>query len=126
MYLEIFIAVVGVVIAGMIGFQTHLQTQQMDYQTYLSDAERRGELALYMGPILDKVDQELKEDYLGDSIRNLSPQLIGRIAALSHNLKPYRFIEEKKLIETPLSPERGQLLFVNNHNSFCSLVILWR
>jgi len=63
-----------------------------------------------MSNIMDKVDEELRNDWNEDSIRNLSPQLIGRIAALSQSFKPYRFWQDSVLVENSLSPERGQLL----------------
>ena len=63
-----------------------------------------------MSNIMDKVDEELTKDWNGDKKRNLSPQLIGRIAALSQSFRPYRFWQDSMLIEKPFSPERGQLL----------------
>ncbi|MDQ8184081.1 pentapeptide repeat-containing protein [Pelagicoccus sp. SDUM812002] len=41
----------------------------------------------------------------------LSDRLTGRIVALSRSLRPYRFLgDDGKLLLSPLSPERGQLL----------------
>lgn len=88
---------------------TH-QNSRLDQQTQLQEAERRSALVFLLGNTLEAINTELKEDYGKDSIRNLSPQLIGQIIALSRSLKPYRFLEEDTLIPKPLSPERGQLL----------------
>ncbi|MGH1335117.1 MAG: hypothetical protein ACRBFS_03245 [Aureispira sp.] len=63
-----------------------------------------------MSNTLEAINTELKEDYNKDSIRNLSPQLIGQIIALSRSFKPYRFLEGDTLTTKPLSPERGQFL----------------
>ena len=86
------------------------QNEKLDVQIQLQESNRRGALIVMMSNIMDKVDEELKEDWNEDSIRNLSPQLIGRIAALSQSFKPYRFLKDNTLIKVPSSPERGQLL----------------
>jgi len=86
------------------------QNKRLDQQTYLQEAERRSSLVFLFSNIMDAVDKELKDDYSGDDIRNLSPQLVGRIVALSTRLKPYRYLDGDVLTVKPLSPERGQLL----------------
>ncbi|BDS10445.1 pentapeptide repeat-containing protein [Aureispira anguillae] len=86
------------------------QNQRLDQQTYLQEADRRSSLVFLFSNIMDAIDKELKDDYGKDSIRNLSPQLIGRIVALSTRLKPYNYLSGDTLIKKPLSPERGQLL----------------
>lgn len=86
------------------------QNIRLDQQTYLQEAERRGGLVFLFSNIMDAIDKELKEDYNNDSIRNLSPQLIGRIITLSRRLEPYRYLDGDTLITKALSPERGQLL----------------
>ena len=58
---------------------------------------------------MDAVDKELKEDIGKKGVRDLSPQLIGRITGLSTRLKPYRYLDGDELTTKPLSPERGQL-----------------
>ena len=86
------------------------QNTRIEQQTYLQEASRRGALVFLMGNIFDEVNSELREDYNKDGIRNLSPQLIGRIIALSNSLIPYRFLEGDSLTNKEYSPERGQLL----------------
>ncbi len=86
------------------------QNIRLDQQTYLQEAERRSALILLMGNLLDALDNELKEDFGQKNVRDLSPQLIGRIIALSSGLKPYRYLESDSLIAKEISPERGQLL----------------
>jgi len=62
-----------------------------------------------MSNIMDKVAEELKSHH--NDNRKLSDELIGRIVSLSQTMRPYRYLENDKLIEKPLSPERGQLLY---------------
>lgn len=87
-----------------------VQNIRLSQQTYLQEAERRSALILLMGNLLDALDDELKEDIGQKGVRDLSPQLIGRIIALSTGLKPYRYLENDSLIQKEISPERGQLL----------------
>ncbi len=86
------------------------QTKRLDQQTYLQEAERRGSLIFLMGNILDALNQELRYDLGTPGVRDLSPQLIGRIIALSNSLRPYRYLDGDSLIAHELSPERGHLL----------------
>lgn len=95
--------------------QNQLITTQNKFikeQSSLSEGARRSSLVFLMGEIMQAVNEELKDKpttpYHKD--RKLSPQLIARIAALSHSLKPYRYLDSDTLIPKPLSPERGQLL----------------
>lgn len=83
---------------------------RLDQQTYLQEAERRSGLVFLFSNIMDLLDQELKEDYNSDGIRNISPQLSGRIISLSQRLQPYKFLDGDTLSKDALSPERGQLL----------------
>lgn len=99
------------------------QNYRIKIQTNLLEADRRSSYVYLMSNILDRVQEELKDDYKSDSIRNLSPELIARIVSLSYALKPYRYLDDgiykineykfrddMKLIAKPTSPERGQLL----------------
>ncbi|OJJ21305.1 hypothetical protein BKI52_12135 [marine bacterium AO1-C] len=114
------------------------QTKQAEAQTQLAEATRRSSLVFLMSNIMDKVDEEIRNDtlypyslklpqILFDSLwslpakkvdslvrlipkKQLSTQLEGRIVALSRSLKPYKYIEGDSLILKPLSPERAQLL----------------
>lgn len=93
--------------------QTNLlevQTKRLDQQTYLQEAERRSSLVFLFSNIMDAINSELKEDIGEKGKRDLSPQLMGRINALSTRLKPYRYLDGDNLTKKPLSPERGQLL----------------
>lgn len=93
--------------------QNELLNQQnirLDQQTYLQEAERRSSLIFLMGNILDAVNQELKEDVGVKGLRDISPQLIGRVIALSNSLRPYRYLVGDSLVGRELSPERGYLL----------------
>lgn len=98
--------------------QNALIKQQMS----LDEAGRRGALITLMSNIMDKVDDEIKEQQAGLSKKErvsrryfLSESLIGQIAALSHSFKPYRYLDADTLIARPLSPERGQLLITLIH-----------
>ena len=93
--------------------QNQLLNQQnirLDQQTYLQEAERRSSLVFLMGNILDAVNQELKDDVGVKGARDISPQLVGRIIALSNSLRPYRYLGSDSLVGRELSPERGFLL----------------
>lgn len=85
------------------------QNIRLEQQTYLQEAERRSSLVFLFSNIMDAVDKELKEDIGKKGVRDLSPQLIGRITGLSTRLKPYRYLDGDELTTKPLSPERGQL-----------------
>ena len=97
------------------------QNEKIDNQIQLEESNRRGALIVMMSNIMDKVDDELTNDWNDDKKRNLSPQLIGRISALSQSFRPYRFWQDSSLIEKPLSPERGQLLLALANSAFDSL-----
>jgi uncharacterized protein YjbI with pentapeptide repeats len=86
------------------------QNYRLDQQTYLQEADRRSSLIFLMGNLLDAMDRELKNDVGRPGIRDLSPQIIGRVVALSKSLRPYRYLESDSLVSRELSPERGQLL----------------
>lgn len=58
------------------------QNKRILQQTYLQEAQRRSSLNFLLGNIFDKIDEELKLD----TNRSLSPQLTGRIIALTHSL----------------------------------------
>lgn len=86
------------------------QNLRLDQQVQLDESYRRSSFIFLMSNIMDKVDEELKTAPNG-ARRSLSDELIGRIAALSQALLPYRYLENDELTAGPLSPERGQLLF---------------
>ncbi|HMX39511.1 MAG TPA: hypothetical protein PKD78_04255, partial [Saprospiraceae bacterium] len=86
------------------------QNKRLDQQTYLQEAERRSSLIFLMGNILDALNQELRADIGAPGVRDLSPQLIGRVIALSNSLRPYRYLGTDSLVTRELSPERGHLL----------------
>lgn len=85
------------------------QNLRLDQQVQLDESYRRSSFIFLMSNVMDKVDEELKN--ATDGSRRLSDELIGRIAALSQALLPYRYLENDTLIAAPVSPERGQLLF---------------
>ena len=98
------------------------QNDKIDSQIQLEESSRRGNLIVMMSNIMDKVDEEIRRaQEQGDSSRSLSPQLIGRIGALSYAFRPYRFLQDNVLIEKPLSPERGQLLLALVNSDLDSL-----
>lgn len=86
------------------------QNEKIDNQILLDEASRRSSLNFLMANVLDKIDEELKEAERNEEPRQLSTQLIGRIASLSQSFQPYRFIQDGQMLEKPLSPERGNLL----------------
>ena len=84
-----------------------IQNKRMEQQTYLQEAERRSSLVFLFDNVLNKIDEELR---MNPGRRALSPQLIGRIVALTKALKPYRFLEGDTITSYMSSPERGQVL----------------
>lgn len=98
------------------------QNTRIDQQTNLIEADRRSSLIFLMSNIMDKVDEEIREqkmylrekgvaeDQIDMMQFRLSQSLIGRIAALSQAFKPYLYLQNDTLTSKPLSPERGQLL----------------
>lgn len=90
-------------------YQNHLlkkQNQKIQEQTHLAEASRRSAQMFIMGDILSDINTELETK----KTRKLSNTLVGRIVGLSRAMKPYRYMVNDKLIETSISPERGQLL----------------
>lgn len=85
------------------------QNLLLDQQINLEEGNRRSSYIFLMSNIMDKIDEELKNRQ--NSTRKLSEELIGRIVSLSHAFRPYRYLEDNQLIPSPLSPERGQLLY---------------
>ncbi|MEM6844620.1 MAG: pentapeptide repeat-containing protein [Bacteroidota bacterium] len=90
--------------------QISKQTDKITIQTELLESNRRSSYVFLMNNVLDQVASELKGDWNGDKIKNLSPEITSRIIALSHAFKPYRYLEKGRLIDASISPERGQLL----------------
>ena len=95
------------------------QNERINVQNNLIEADRRGSLVFLMSNVLDKVDEELKEQKdslqgqgieITDSIKySLSKPLVQRIIGLSRALKPYKILQGDTLSKEDLSPERGQL-----------------
>ncbi len=110
---SIFVAFGGVFSGVMINRQNKLlktyadtQNQRVKEQSELIQSIRTGNQMFLMSNLLEKVDDELKDN----PNNKLSHEIIDRIAALSYSLKPYRYFKNDSLSENKLSPERGQLL----------------
>lgn len=105
------------------------QNRLLETQNQLSESTRRAALVQELSDILNEIDEELDEfDRVRDStvLPRLTPRLEGRINALSRSLRPYQFLEEGGfLTETPISPERGQLV-VSLLESGIDLSNIWR
>lgn len=80
------------------------QNKKIQDQNFLSEASRRSTQMIIMGDVLSDMNQEREKS------NKLSSTLTGRIASLSIAMKPYYYYENGKLINSPMSPERGQLL----------------
>lgn len=109
--------VLGALMAGALSFlflnkwvktQTQYQQMQIAQQAELIDSIRQSGLAILLGNVLDKMDEELKIN----PKRTLSDETIARITALSYSCKPYTHPEGDSLSAKKLSPERGHLLLV--------------
>lgn len=82
-----------------------IQNKRLDQQTYLQEADRRS----YLTGVLDDMIKEVTtEGYRNNG--KISKVSSTRLIALSKILKPYKYLENDKLIDEPLSPERGYLL----------------
>lgn len=108
-----FIVVGGCVSSWMIYqqnqlFETQVQSQdkRIWQQSELIESIRKSSQVVLMGNVLDRVDEELEKNPQGP----LSDATIARVAALSYSLKPYASFAGDTLMQTRLSPERGQLL----------------
>ncbi|WP_143473584.1 pentapeptide repeat-containing protein [Flavilitoribacter nigricans] len=111
MLMTVFVAIGGLMGTILLYNQNQLlqkQNEKIDNQILLDEAARRSSLNFLLGNVLDQVNQELSDPE--NTKRRLSPQLIGRIASLSQSFQPYYFMEDGKMIDRPLSPERGALL----------------
>jgi len=80
------------------------QNKKIQDQNFLAEASRRSTQMFIMGDVLSDINQERRYS------KTLTSTLAGRIASLSIAMKPYYYFENGKLINSPMSPERGQLL----------------
>ncbi len=129
-------AVLSFTVTFAIFLATLMQVQRLEeqnrlirQQNHLAESQRRSALIQELSNILDEVDEELDESRIvtapasthpatasahseSDKEVSLSPQLTGRIVALSRSLRPYRYLNPDTGEEAAkaLSPERGQLL----------------
>ncbi len=93
-------------------FQTKLlinQNKSIKRQNSLIEADRRSSLVFVMSDVLKDLNEELK--YKGTSSRNISRTLEARVISLCMAMKPYHYVDNGVLVEKPISPERGQLLY---------------
>lgn len=114
--IPLFVMMIQTTILGIqndkLDYQNELISNQnirLDQQVQLDEGNRRSSFIFLMSNIMDKIDEELKNS--NNRTRQLSDELIGRIAALSQALLPYRYLENDELTPESRSPERGQLLF---------------
>ncbi len=82
------------------------QNNRLDQQTYLQEADRRGQTLLLMDSML----KEINDDIRSNSQNSIDDGTAGRLISLSKMLKPYKYLENDSLIERVISPERGYLL----------------
>ena len=129
------VLVMATVLGGIIAIQANklinTQNERISFQNNLIEADRRSSLIFLMSNILDKVDEEIKEQrlkfekepgYHPDSVKyKLSKPLVSRIVALSRAFRPYRMLDNDTLSNELVSPERGQLLIALMENNLDSL-----
>lgn len=105
-----FITILFAVLPSILLFQQNIliakQNKKIEVQNHLTEASRRSSQMFIMSDVLSDINTEL----VTRSNKKLSDPLVGRIIALSRSMKPYRYIKNGVLIDTPISPERGQLL----------------
>lgn len=80
----------------------------MMQQNQLSESGRRGSFGMMITSIEDRIGEELRDTSVNK--KRLSYALIGRIIALSHKLKEYRYLEDDGSTSSKTSNERGHLL----------------
>jgi Pentapeptide repeats (8 copies) len=102
------------------------QNAKLDVQSQLAEAGRRATLASELSSILDEIGAERKQSPTrprADAGFPPSPEVVGRIVALTRSLRPYRYLELEDesndgasgggitaVMGPALSPERAQLL----------------
>ncbi|WP_333701186.1 pentapeptide repeat-containing protein [Sphingobium yanoikuyae] len=120
------------------------QSRRMDQQTLLIDAQRRASLNVEMSSIWDQIRAEYRGDLPEGTLREASPLLTARLVYISRAFQPYVVVRTRTLsaeqntssrvswtdslwpktgellplTQTPLSPERGQLLVALNLTGF--------
>ncbi len=87
---------------------TSIQNQHAQAYAMLIDSVRQSGLSNLMGPLLEKVENELNQS----EARSLSDGTIMQLAALSEGFKPYAILQRDQLSSNKLSPERGHLLLM--------------
>lgn len=87
--------------------KTQYQNQRIQEQSELIESSRRSSMIILLSSVMDKVDDELKNN----PTRTLSDNNIASIAeAFNYSFEPYRYLEGDSLSAKMLSREKGQLL----------------
>ena len=84
------------------------QNSTISKQTYLAEASRRSSQMFIMGEVLSAINLELIDP--NNKKDTLTNTLVGRAVSLSRAMKPYKYLQDDKMTEKALSPERGQFL----------------
>jgi len=93
----------------LIKTQLQQQNNKIQQQSELIESARKSSMVIVMNDILDKVDDELKNNPGG----KLSDKTIaGIIEAFNYSFTPYRYLQGDSLSDNKLSPEKGQLLLL--------------
>lgn len=118
-YKSIFL-IVGIVAIVSTGYyiktviQNNIEQEQkiLEERNIIENAKaKNNSRTILLNSIYKDINKELEDDYNNDGIRNLSESLIARIISLSEQFIPYKYLKSGKIIEQPLSPERGNLFF---------------
>ncbi|WP_299116424.1 pentapeptide repeat-containing protein [uncultured Winogradskyella sp.] len=102
--------VLGILIVVYFGYnylekQSQLKEQALEEERILSNATMlHSGYSSQLNQLYKTIEEELKK---GDNV--LSKTTIDKIISLSGNLKPYRYLYNQKLLDTPLSRERADL-----------------
>ena len=86
------------------------QNMLIGQQSQLAEASRRSSQMFIMGEVLSDITKELNN--VDNRFDTISQPLWSRVISVANAMMPYRYLENDKLIDKPLSPERGQLLTV--------------
>ncbi len=88
--------------------QAQRQNEIITQQAAINEAARKSNLRVLTNDLFDQIERELRRS----PDKQLSSELINRIAILNFTFKPYKILKADSLSSRLLSPERGQMLLI--------------
>lgn len=101
---------IGITIVGLLTlFFANKANDLLQKQNYLVESARRNTLVIEFSEVMNQLQKEYNS--IDTTSGELSDLLLARIKSLSNSYKPYKYLDMNgELVESPISPERGQLL----------------